>query len=240
MVSLSFAPISMFTASADDCMFCISDLHVRRRLVATVVRSLVHLVVEKDTLSVGHQSCKLCNVVVVLKQRLASFQHLHNFSRCQLSQHRCHVWAVRQLTAENAMRRRVCQYRHGFSNPAPLPWWLTLFLSQGSGRRTQLWNTESTHKTGNHIVSGKGMTGGLRSRARARLCVISQQRNKKRGFSMKEMATDNLRKTGDLLRSQLTWYCRQRPRCQKQSQQARRCHSKRDDQAVATREKSCR
>ena len=31
------------------------------------------------------------------------------------------------------------------------------------------------HKTGHHSVSRKGMTGGHRSRARARLCVIFQQ-----------------------------------------------------------------
>ena len=25
------------------------------------------------------------------------------------------AWAIRQLTVENAIRRRICQYRHGFS-----------------------------------------------------------------------------------------------------------------------------
>ena len=34
---------------------------------------------------------------------------------CQLSQHCSRTWTVRQLTVENAIRRRICQYRHGFS-----------------------------------------------------------------------------------------------------------------------------
>ena len=32
-----------------------------------------------------------------------------------LSQHCSRPWAIRQLTVENAIRRRICQYRHGFS-----------------------------------------------------------------------------------------------------------------------------
>ena len=39
----------------------------------------------------------------------------------KLSQYYSRRWAIPQLTVEDAMRRRICQYRHGFSHVAPLP-----------------------------------------------------------------------------------------------------------------------
>ena len=34
---------------------------------------------------------------------------------CQLSQHCSRAWAIRQLTVEGAIRRRICHYQHGLS-----------------------------------------------------------------------------------------------------------------------------
>ena len=57
---------------------------------------------------------------------------------CQLSQHRSRAWATRELAVDNAIHRRVCQYRHGFNNPAPLPW-----TPQSVWKRTDRWSQQS-------------------------------------------------------------------------------------------------
>ena len=71
MVSLSFAPVSMFTTNSDCCMFH-SVLHNWRRLDSTNVPSSCCGVWEPW--SVEHQSCKLAMVLyVILKQTETGF-----------------------------------------------------------------------------------------------------------------------------------------------------------------------
>ena len=79
-VSLSFAPVSMFTTNSDNYLFFF--LYIWRRLDSTDVPSSCNGVC--DPWSVEYQSCK-CAKLIVRKQRLASFQHLRKFSRDALS-----------------------------------------------------------------------------------------------------------------------------------------------------------
>ena len=57
----------------------------------------------------------LSDLQVWLLLGLPSHWPLPSPARSQLSQHCSRAWAIRQLTVENAIRRRICSYRHGFS-----------------------------------------------------------------------------------------------------------------------------
>ena len=79
MVSLSFTPVSLFTTNSNNCLFLFAVLHLRRQPDSTSVPSFCSGV--SDSFMVSRIAIlQTCNVVAVQKQRLASFQHLHNFS----------------------------------------------------------------------------------------------------------------------------------------------------------------
>ena len=67
-------PVSMFTINAENCLFLCSCLLVCSSVTKSIVGS------SPSSCSSRIPILKTCNVVVVLKQRLASFQHLRSSS----------------------------------------------------------------------------------------------------------------------------------------------------------------
>ena len=94
----------------------------------------------------------------------------------QLFQYCSRPPAIRQLIVEDATRRRICQYRHGYSYAAMTDDTLTFVSLEPMHMVTQL-NRKSLRgqvKSGHHSVPGKeqDVSGVVHS---ARLYVICQQ-----------------------------------------------------------------
>ena len=121
--------------------------------------------------------CTLCDDTESCLTRCMGLHHLLPLSR-QLSQYCSRPWAIRQLTVQDAIRHRICQYRHGFScacSAALMDDTLTIISLKPVKMVTQL-NRKSPRapgKSGHHSVPGRKqeVSGVVHS---ARPCVICQ------------------------------------------------------------------
>ena len=111
--------------------------------------------------------------------RLAAGTH-HDLSPLtrQLSQYCSRAWAIRQLTVEDAIRRRICQYQHGFTyarSAAMMDDTLTILSLEPKKMvsKTQSQVAESTREVGSPQCARKE-SGSLRSRSQCpSLCRMS-------------------------------------------------------------------
>ena len=95
---------------------------------------------------------------------------------CQLSHHCSRAWAIRQLTVEYAIRRRISRYRHGFSHArsATMMDDTLIIVSLEPMKMVTKLKRKSLRAPGKVETPqcARKETGSLKSRPSARLCVM--------------------------------------------------------------------